>query len=411
MLNQSFSKGNLSKLSWNTALNHNRQKSFDLFVSEQAAEIANKLKSENYVFDDLYKINVKGNEGFKFKSASDDIVIKKVNDNIKRLFKVKFSDRHSIVRQVIALAQDMQPFSLIRTDIKKFYENTCLSECSNQVIEQGRLSKQSRDILLSFVEKMNSIGCNNLPRGISISATLAEIALRKFDKEIRGIESIYYYARFVDDIIVFCIGDPSKVLSEMKRVLHKNNKGHSFNTEKTQLFSFMNPNCNKMVIDYLGYLIIAPKVEQIETNVPRPIQVKISDKKIAKIKSRVQKSFTSYSRDGNLGYLYKRIKFLTGNQYVIGDINRTKLKSGIYYNYPLINDKSQIVSLDIFYQRIFTSNHIPVKKAIEKLEKTDKTNSTNFMGKLKNLSFKFGYDNKVINTFTFKENKKIKACW
>jgi len=368
------------------------------------------VKKNDFKFSDIRKSLIKGKPSYHFSNAAEELIIKKVNDNIKRLFKVHHSDRHSIVKQVISLCKDTHPFSVIRIDIKEFYESTSLNKVVNYIISQGLLSRQSGSTLISFQQKMNDMNVDFLPRGICLSSTLSELAIRNFDKKIRKIENIYYYARFVDDIVIFCIEDPNKVLEQVKIELKKLDEKYKLN-DKTYVYDSNNDKNEEIKIDYLGYLINAPKEVNQDTDQHRKVTVMISPKKITKIKTRLQKSITSFGRDRNFKTLCNRIKFLAGNQYVIGDINRTKLKSGIYYNYPLINNRSQIKELDIFYQNLFGSRHQPVKNAINLLENIDRKNNTDLISKVKNISFNFGYEHKVVNNFSYKENMKIKACW
>lgn len=46
---------------------------------------------------------------------------------------------------------------------------------------------------------------NGLPRGLSISSVMSELYMKYFDLRIRRLEGVYYYARFVDDIVVFVV--------------------------------------------------------------------------------------------------------------------------------------------------------------------------------------------------------------
>ncbi|BCV57426.1 hypothetical protein TUM17384_13710 [Shewanella algae] len=47
--------------------------------------------------------------GLNLVQALKRLSLKKINDCIKRLFKIKPSDRHSIVKQTISLSRDNQP--------------------------------------------------------------------------------------------------------------------------------------------------------------------------------------------------------------------------------------------------------------------------------------------------------------
>lgn len=410
MLNQSFSESNIRKIRYKTIKKFKGTQKYDDFFSEQYAIIENKVKNNDFDFSNIKVSEIKKKLSYQFTNAAEELMVKKVNDNIKRLFKVGQSDRHSIIKQIISLCKDTHPFSVIRIDIKDFYESTSLEGVINYIPSQGLLSRQSSSALKSFKAKMNEMNIEGLPRGICLSSTLSELAIRNFDKKVRKIENIYYYARFVDDIIIFCIEDPVKTLEQIKNELINTGEKYLLN-DKTYIYNAMDEKQIEISIDYLGYLITAKRKIEESSDSHRKVNVLISPKKITKIKNRLQKSLTSFGREKNFRALCNRVKFLAGNQYVIGDINRTKLKSGIYYNYPLINNRSQIAELDRFYQSLFKSKHSPISNAVDILINMGKKNNIDFISKIKNISFSFGYENKVINNFSYKENTKIKACW
>ena len=56
------------------------------------------------------------------------IVIRKLNDNIRRLYNVRQADRYAIVSQIASCLTDATPISVLRLDIEKFYENVNRSQ-------------------------------------------------------------------------------------------------------------------------------------------------------------------------------------------------------------------------------------------------------------------------------------------
>lgn len=212
-------------------------------------------------------------------------------------------------------------------------------------------------------------------------------------------------------MIIFCTRDPSEIIDEISKLLSDLNLNLSFN-EKTYVFNANKPTNNEEFIDYLGYKIIFETQPLQEKS--RKITVQISDKKIHKIKNRLHKAFRSYTRTRTFNLLEARLKFLTGNQYIIGDIERTKLKSGIYYNYPLITTKHQVKKLDTFYQKLLSSKAPHMIKAMSLIKNHNKSRGAKKHGRLQQLermSFTFGYENKVMNSFNKKMSRKIKGCW
>ena len=411
MLNQTINYKNLHLLKGKTIAKFNKGRDSEFAFNEAFEKVKSKLSDDNFNFSNFKSSYINGKVSYDCSNPEDELVLKKLNDNIKRLFKVKTSDRHSIVKQTISLLKDSQPISIIRLDIKNFYEEIDRSKIIKYVHDEWLLSHQNRMILKSFNENTFLQNHTGVPRGLSISSTLAELGLRNFDSKIRKVKGIYYYARFVDDIIIFCTKNPKLIFDEASNILNKLDLNLEFN-EKTYIFNSNDIKNEFEHIDYLGYKI------HFETkpnnDKPRCVKVQISDKKIKKIKARINKSFRSYNRTRTFELLESRIKFLTANQYIIGDIDRTKLKSGIYYNYPLITTRHQLRKLDNYYQELLKSNRPHMLKALKMIKKHNKKEGKKKQTRyerLKKLSFTFGYEKRVMNSFNRKMSRKIKGCW
>lgn len=411
MLNQSVSEKNLELLKGKTFQKHFKGSCRERFVLDVYKDVASKLEGDRYVFDDFVKKTLNSKQGYDCANAADELVLKKLNDNIKRLFKVTTADRHEIVKQSISLLKDSQPISIIRLDIKNFYESLDRGKIVDFINDEWLLSHQSRGILKSFNESVSLLGIGGLPRGLSISATFSELRMRVFDREVRKLVDVYYYGRFVDDIVIFCIGSPEKTFNELKVILGGVTPELEFNN-KTYIFDANEEysSGSQSFVDYLGYRIKFSSVPEREK--PRELSVEISPKKINKIKRRIEKSFSSYNRTRTFKLLYARLKFLTGNQYIIGDIERTKLKSGIYYNYPLLTTSHQLHELDLYYQRLIRTKKGPVSRAVGMIRNHSASGvQVSRYNRIKKISFVFGFENKVMNTFDRKLNRKIKGCW
>ena len=69
------------------------------------------------------------------------LIIRKLNDNIKRLYKDEQSNRRVIIKQVKALLEEEIPMWILKTDVEKFYES----------IDRNRLlAKLKNDSMLSY---------------------------------------------------------------------------------------------------------------------------------------------------------------------------------------------------------------------------------------------------------------------
>jgi hypothetical protein len=116
-------------------------------------------------------------------------------------------------------------------------------------------------------------------------------------------------------------------------------------------------------------------------------------------------AFLAHSRENDFALLKKRIMFLTGNHFIEKYGSRSGLKAGIYYNYPLINDKNCIKHLDEFLRKIaFSKNNsfgIRIGRHLTVAQRRV----------IASHSFLFGFENRVIHGFTGKMIREIKHCW
>ena len=132
--------------------------------------------------------------------------------------------------------------------------------------------------------------------------------MRNFDRWIRQCTGVYYYARFVDDIIILCSSKDSadaiiKTLpSQLGDIccLKINTKKHYLLDEQALI--------NGDKLEYLGY-----QFRYEMRNNKRVLSISIADKKIKKIKNRIIRSLTQFVKTGDFALLENRLKFLTGN--------------------------------------------------------------------------------------------------
>jgi hypothetical protein len=241
-----------------------------------------------------------------------------------------------------------------------------------------------------------------LPFGLNISATLSEIYMKAFDRDIKKIDGIYFYVRYVDDILVFTYKEEN-FYDEIKKILPKKLNFHEDSKYK-QKFIKLPFKTSEGSFDYLGYNF-SIKNEQLITT--------IADIKIKKIKSRIIMSFINYFRDKNFQLLHQRIKFLSSNYYIRQenkDANERevkKLKSGIYYNYKLMSvDKlEQLNDLDIFLQKTIYSKKGKFGKKVLRLLTQNQRN------KLKKHSFRVGFEKKISHNFKETTLSEITKGW
>jgi hypothetical protein len=248
-----------------------------------------------------------------------------------------------------------------------------------------------------------------LPRGLGVSAILSEIALKKFDKLVTRITGVYYYARYVDDMVVFTYDEPEKVIEEIKGILPKplelNSAKEKIIYHDGKVFS-----CNSGLpeFDYLGYAFMGRQVEKIGTDVQPRITIKIAEKKIKKIKTKVMLCLHDLVKSKDIPLCSLRLKFLTANVAMKSSAKHGQLYSGIFFNYPKVDTdivRKQLLDLDEFTRKAIFSKKSGLGIGLGLvLTMADR-------GKLAKYSFLTGYKEKLKYDFDREKLIKIARCW
>lgn len=319
------------------------------------------------------------------------LVLRKLHKNIKRIYTVQQSDRNTIVKQMKLLLAENVEMRIVRLDVHHFYEAIDRKRILSKLVDDARLSYHSLLLLESLFNDPAIASGNGLPRGLGVSSVLSELYMKYFDLEFKKIVGVYYYARFVDDIIVFCSSETSKELA-WKYAGEELNK---INLELNEKKSYsLDPNMPGTEFTYLGYTF-----KKSSGN----LYVTIAQKKLNVIKTRLTKTFVRYAKDHDFDLLKMRIKFLTGNFTLYNPRTLLPVKVGIYFNYKMANDVSALKDLDRYYQRLLHCHTGKLGCAIALTKPR--------MKELEKYSFAFGYYNHVNHHFTTDQMVEIANCW
>jgi hypothetical protein len=391
-MNQNFSAEQLLKL-----CKKNELEEYDIKIADLSILIED---SYTKISNGTFEFNIEeSRECFLSKGLVDKLILRKLNDNLKRLYKDEQANRRVIINQVKTLLNDTCPLWILRTDISNFYESIDRDKLIEKLKSDSLLSYFSIWLINKLFSHPLLTNKTGLPRGISISSTLSEIYMRKFDRWVRSINGIYYYARFVDDIIIF--GNKKNSLEDINKLMNENlEKGLTKNKSKTRLFNGSDMS-HKGSLEYLGYKFSAKMLGKNS----KCVTISIADKKVKKIKSKIVYSFVDYVKNRDFNLLENRIKFLTGNYSIKNNKEGNDLKAGIFYNYSHINDFSILVDLNIFYQRILNAKRYSLGQKLSSLLSADQKE------KLSKYSFKHGFIKRVHTPFKATEMKLIKNCW
>ncbi|EPJ5335181.1 antiviral reverse transcriptase Drt3a [Enterobacter cloacae] len=351
------------------------------------------INSKSHNFDDIFSYDIKGKTIFKVQTIASLYYSRYINKTLKRLYKVKQSNRDIITQQINALLTETSPFYIIKGDVKDFYESINCDRVIRKLKEDKLLDLRH----IAVIEQVlgNSKGSIGIPRGISFCSTLGELFVRKFDEEIRRMPGVYFYARYVDDFVIFTHDDEINI-SHIEKELSK--LGLCLNKNKTHKYSSALLYKNKQCITFLGYMH--------EIHSKNNVLIKISNKRIKKIKTRIILTYLDFFKNKDIELFELRIQFLTGN-YIINTTqdNKKNLLAGFYYNNSAINDHSQISELDRFLMRIATSNKGFIPSGL----------SSGTLAKLKSIPrkhyFAKGFHSRVVHEIDVEDFNKIKSCW
>ena len=258
----------------------------------------------------------------------DELVLRKLNENIRRVYKLKQADRNSVVRQTQVLLTEAVQKHVVKLDITAFYESINREAILKKIDQDGLLSQKSVKLLYQFSKRVSEYFSSGVPRGIGLSATLAELSFRPIDEAVRRFPGVYYYARYVDDIIVFSTDESDKIMNHVASILPE---GMQLNEAKCKPF-YVGCNCSKICIhknascpcikqckcaskkpdfhlDYLGYALSFENIPKGKD--PLSVGVQMSENKIARTKTRIVKAILDHVKKNDFSLLRLRLQFLT----------------------------------------------------------------------------------------------------
>lgn len=424
MLDQSFSEKNLKKLlSFKDFGRYNLGKE-DSEIVDKLNKITKLINKPDYHFSTLLKIKDYDNTIFKTSNSEDEFALRKLNDNLKKLYKFKQANRNLIINQIISLLNEEIPMSIVKLDIRKFYESIQKEELIKKLTDDPLLSYKSKQIFNNFISLPEITSITGLPRGINISSALSEILMRDFDKKIAQMEGVYYYARYVDDMIIFTFQDPLVLVKKTDELLHYET-GLKLNCQKTKIIQRQcrctnSCKCNgtcicsktckckydpkrNLYFEYLGYRFVFSDIPKSSEH----LIITLSKNKINKLKTRIILSFFDFISNNDINLLEMRIKFLTSNFILKRNKINESLNAGIYYNHPHINNAGliELDNLTIFLRKTINSKSRSFgNKLSQHLTTTDRL-------KLSKYNFRSGFLNRKLKKYSTAELMKIKKCW
>ncbi|WP_157956900.1 antiviral reverse transcriptase Drt3a [Salinicola aestuarinus] len=366
---------------------------------------------------------------FTTKSLENILVIRKINDNVRRAYRVRQANRHDTVVQVKQALEESVPKRIYKLDIKSFYESVPKRKLLSSLKKDRLLSNVTLDLIDKLFKYTSHLGARGLPRGLQISATLSELVARRLEQDLREIDGVYYVARYVDDIIILTNNVKSDLIPDISRKfafhgLSLNDKKlleHSVKCRCSEGCSHKNgcpcarkcsckpilSNNSMRELDFLGYKLAFPDVNGPNQSKPNDIGVYLADKKVDKYKRRVWRAVEDFLRTQDQEMLLKRIMYLTGNHKIAESDDGSALYGGIYYNFNLYASLAEpglcfdnkLASLDRFLEKALL-------RAFKICPVTRLT-----VREILSLTFSNGFKWRRRRAFTPSEIVRIGACW
>ena len=388
----------------------------DNLLKNELTKIINNLKTNKYSieFKSFYK---NGKKIYFFEDNSTlFFLLKKLQFNLKLSYDVKQSNKYELTYQLKNILENNFPKFIIKTDLSSFYENINLKRMKYLISANNTLTNNSKKLIFKILNEYEIYSKKSLgiPRGIGISAYLAEIYLKDFDNDIKSIPEITYYARYVDDIVIVftpnILSNTYSYLEQVKNIIHKYNL--YINEKKTSVFNFTEPTSNSTNIkneclEFLGY-----KYHFSNKKDCHKLLIGFTEKKLNKYINKIRLTFDTYYKESKYNekkarkYLIYRLQYLTGNTKLLNA--KKDILIGINFSNTLFNKKDELIYLDAYLEkRISDLNcYFKIKDKFGGHVNIDKIKK-----RISKYSFVTGWEKKSFTKFTYREIEKITKIW
>lgn len=366
----------------------------------------------------LSKAILKGKPVFFPTDFSDELLLRKIGRNVERLTRIQHPNRDLLVANLRTLISEGVPYRVYRLDLKGFYESITVDLTQDTIGNVALLSIPTKRHIEAILAHHSDSGHQGLPRGIGLSAILAELVMKGFDQHVSKIDGVYFYGRFVDDIIVLTnsLEDEGRFLRDLRLKLPG---GLTLNQRKQQVLSApkdvapfaTGTAAAVLAFDYLGYRFNVWEPPRVTGKKPgehfRDVWLDIADVKVSKIKTRIVRSLIAFMGDGDFDLLETRIKYLTANFSVLDSARERKRLAGIYHNYWQVDvtRSKALLELDQFLKKAIISSCGKIFDAFY-----SKTSDKQRRRLLSN-SFARGFKDKTYLYFSKDQLIEIQRCW
>ena len=258
--------------------------------------------------------------------------------------------REATVQAVKTIAKSPASLQIVRTDIKSCFESMPRDLLVKLLIDSNKFPDFAIDAIKKLLDEYSRVSKSStgIPRGIGLSAALAEYYLQALDSELLKLPNVVSVYRYVDDIaIVF-----SCTSSYKKGPLARSNEALVHSTIRS---IGLEPNLSKSgcystgykeqreLFDFLGYSFECENGK---------LKLSPTDEKCRKYEERIKACFALY--DSNLAsgqsqavsqaLLRQQLVLLSSNYKLSGA--KSNVITGHYFNNRFVTEKGKFSHLD-----------------------------------------------------------------
>lgn len=428
--------------------NKNKDEDKILLLKEELTQLNdNRCDIESEIKEDILKCilkhdfkihieEIQDSEGKNIYITGEDrdsfFVCKMINEELQKIYKIRQPNRNTILKNLKLLLEDNVDKMLVRGDIKGFFESIPSDELLSKISGSGFVTHRSIKLMKRMFYELSHrfYFKTGVPRGISFSSSLADIYLREIDLKVNQLGGVYFYQRYVDDIII--IASPTKTTPTAKSLFRKvkkifkdaNLELHTERSEKSDKFlaeDLYYDTPGSINLKYLGYSIsldtktgfVNYKLKETtfiryekQMNIAIDYYVKYARRNPRNKNSEKSKGAQKKVRMRHLQPLYKFYKmlgYLTCNYYLGG--SKSNILSGIYFKHSLLTEYDQLIELDKMLYHI-------LDEKFDKIKTDDKFKGTD-IAKIKDIinhkySFEKGFLERRMCHLTSADFKMIK---
>lgn len=286
IFNKVFAKRSLVKIFVNhiaesTAMGMDRirAKNYQSVLSKEIEGILHRIHASKYKFTSYkQKLVSKGANQLprtiSIPTVRDRLTLRALCDFFIRLYPELNLDIPQVKIELLKKAISSNAYdSFIKIDLSSFYTSIpqdLLIKKLRKKIRKKEILKVINDAIqtpttVSGKSSINNSNFNGVPQGLAISNVLAEIYINDFD--INMNRASFFYARYVDDILILCKSSDIKPLTDeaYKRLTSLKLKPHEMSSGNTKSVSGNLADG----FDFLGYSIQHPKISVRKSTLER----------------------------------------------------------------------------------------------------------------------------------------------